>query len=136
MNEESVFIDTSFFKAFVDEDDDFHTQAVRVLKILEQREAKLVTTNYVLDEAITLIRVRCGVLRVKDFQRALVALKPCKIIRVFGKDESGAWDWFWNDWHHLSFTDCVSFAVMKRLGLTDVATFDEHFARAGFNVVT
>jgi len=60
MNEESVFIDTSFFKAFVDEDDDFHTQAVRVLKILEQREAKLVTTNYVLDEAITLIRVRCG----------------------------------------------------------------------------
>ena len=49
-------------------------------------------------------------------------------------DDAGAWEWFEMDWSKLSFTDCVSFAVMKRLGLTDVATFDEHFTRAKFIV--
>jgi predicted nucleic acid-binding protein len=28
--------------------------------------------------------------------------------------------------------DCISFAVMRRFGLTDVFTNDQHFAAAGF----
>jgi len=131
----TIFVDTSFFKALIDEKDDFHAQSVDILHTLEQNKTKLVTTNYILDETITLIRIRCGLGQVKDFQRALVALKPLKIIRVFSKDERAAWDWFWNDWSNLSFTDCVSFAVMKRLELMEVATFDDHFARAGFTAL-
>ena len=34
----------------------------------------------------------------------------------------------------LSFTDCVSFAVMKRLGIGRAAAFDRHFSRAGFKM--
>jgi predicted nucleic acid-binding protein len=32
-----------------------------------------------------------------------------------------------------SLTDCVSFLVMKRHGLTDALTADRHFSQAGYN---
>jgi predicted nucleic acid-binding protein len=34
----------------------------------------------------------------------------------------------------VSFTDCVSFALMRRYRLMRVFTFDRHFAAAGFTV--
>jgi len=132
---ETVFVDTSFFKALIDKKDDFHEDALTILQNLKSQSCKLVTTNYVLDETITLILVRCGVRRVKDLQEKLVDLKILKVLRITHKDEKNSWDWFWNDWSRLSFTDCTSFALLKRIGLTHVAAFDTHFSRAGFTAV-
>lgn len=131
---ESVFVDTAFFKALADPKDDFHLQAIKILEQIEKESVRLVTTNFVLDETITLIRVRCGLERVKKFREILAGLASFKIYRILIKDEEKAWDWFWNDWSHLSFTDCVSFAVMKRLGIDRAATFDRHFVKAGFKI--
>ena len=36
------------------------------------------------------------------------------------------------DVHRTSFTDCVSFAIMKRHRITEAFTFDHHFKVAGF----
>jgi hypothetical protein len=36
------------------------------------------------------------------------------------------------DW---SLTDCISFLVMQDHQLQDAATFDHHFAQAGFNIL-
>lgn len=36
---------------------------------------------------------------------------------------------------HVSFTDAVSFALMRRSGIETAFTFDAHFARAGFAVL-
>ena len=36
------------------------------------------------------------------------------------------------DW---SLTDCVSFAVLSRRGLTEALTADHHFEQAGFRAV-
>ncbi len=35
----------------------------------------------------------------------------------------------------LSLVDCASFAVMRELGLTEAATFDEDFVKAGFTAL-
>lgn len=131
----AVFIDTSFFKAIVDLKDEFHDQAQRILKKLEEENASLATSNYILDESFTLIRIRCGIEVVNQFRRDLAASTAnLKIIRVTVSDEANAWKWFLTEWSGLSFTDCVSFALMSRLHFKRAATFDKHFSKAGFQI--
>ncbi len=132
-----VFLDTSFFKAAIDPKDDFYTAAKRILDKLQKEKVTLVTSNYVLDESFTLVRKRCGRDLVDKFRKDLSESGlVVTIVRVTVADEAGAWEWFLLDWSDLSFTDCVSFAVMKRLNLARVATFDKHFERAGFKIET
>ena len=35
-----------------------------------------------------------------------------------------------------SFTDCTSFNIMRRLGITHAFTFDKHFKSAGFQTIS
>ncbi|MEK7154649.1 MAG: PIN domain-containing protein [Patescibacteria group bacterium] len=128
-----VFIDTSYFKAGIDEKDEFHTRALAIAAKLEEEEAEFVTTNFVLDEAFTLLRIKSGVESARKFYKFLAETgNEIELVRVSAKDEKRAWNWFWNDWSKLSFTDCTSFAVMERLGIKRAATFDDHFAKARF----
>lgn len=131
---DSVFADTSFFKALFDLKDNFHQDAEKIWQRIEEEKILVVTTNYVLDESFTLLRKRSGCDLVKKFRDDLAITKNVLIIRVTIFDEAGAWEWFLLDWSDLSFTDCVSFAVMKRLGIKRAAAFDQHFTRAGFKV--
>lgn len=130
-----LFVDTSWFKAFSDPRDDFHQKASEQFAIIQKNGIELVTTNFMLDESYTLIRNRVSYQSVMEFRQLLKSLSSVlELVRILPEDESNAWKWFVEKWSKLSFTDCTSFAVMKRLGLTDVATFDQHFAKAGFKI--
>lgn len=132
---EGIFLDTSFLKALIDERDEFHLPAKEIWVGFEKSGRNLFASNYVLDEAFTLIRIRCGLEKAVRLKEGLLAgLRRFKIMRVSLDDEGKAWPWFLKDWSALSFTDCTSFALMKRLGIYRVATFDKHFARAGFKI--
>lgn len=129
----NVFVDTSGFKALVDPRDEFHTRAKQSWKDLSTKGVNLVTSNYVLDESYTLIRQRCGLVVARSFRKLIAESgKEIKVMRVTLDDELSAWSWFEKDWSKLSFTDCVSFAMMERLVIKYFFGFDEHFARAGF----
>lgn len=131
-----VFADTSFFKAYIDQQDIFHPQALKILQKLKKTGVILITSNYILDEIFTLLRVKCGLDLAMDFKAVLEEFETdLKIVRVLAKDEASAWEWFVKDWSKLSFTDCVSFALMERLSLQVAAAFDEHFKKAGFKVL-
>ena len=135
MDKPQVFVDTSFFKTLVDPKDDFHGDALKVINSLQNEKVALVTSNYILDESFTLIKIRCGRELVNQFRKDLAESSlVLKLIRVTVKDEAKAWEWFLLDWSDLSFTDCVSFALMKRLDITRVAAFDQDFERAGFKI--
>lgn len=131
----SVFIDSSLFKALIDEEDDFHKNGTNIWSKLEKEGSKLITTNFVLDETFTLVRSRRSLKLALEFRDFLVqSYQVLEVVRVTVDDESAVWNWFEQDWSRLSFTDCTSFAVMKRLGITRVATFDKHFRQAGFRI--
>lgn len=132
-----VFIDTSWYKALVDIHDDFHKKALDQSKKLILHESHFITTNFIIDETFTLLRVRRSLEVSLKFRNLLVDMNTItKIYRILPQDEVKAWKWFPNNWSKLSFTDCTSFAVMKRLELKSVATFDDHFARAGFDMLS
>ena len=133
---DSVFVDTSAFKALMDKGDDFYDKAEVIWRGFVKNEVKLSTSNFILDESYTLLRVRRNLETAKLLKKFLINSEvPIKIVRVTAKDEVEAWKWFIKDWSKLSFTDCVSFAVMKRIGVKKVFSFDRHFARAGFKLV-
>ena len=131
-----VFLDSSYFKALIDKDDDFHKEAIDIFTLLNEQKTQLITTNYIIDETLTLLRVKKNLQSVIKLRDMINAGSPIiTIYRVISEDDADAWHWFVKNWSWLSFTDCVSFAVMKRLDLTHVATFDQHFKRAGFTIV-
>lgn len=131
-----VFVDTSWWKALLDDQDDFHQKSKIQIEAFRREKVMLVTTNYIVDETATLLRVKCGLDHALRYKQLLVDLEDVlNLARIFISDERKAWDWFEKDWSKLSYTDCTSFAVMKRLGLMQVASFDQHFVRAGFTLL-
>lgn len=135
-HEDRIFLDTSFLKALVDQNDEFHSAAETIWGELKKLQVKFVCTNFIFDELFTLLRKRCGLIKALE-ARTFFAEDTANMffVRVSIQDEANAWIWFPNNWSNLSFTDCTSFVIMKRLGLTQVATFDKHFQRAGFTIV-
>jgi len=53
-----VFLNSSYFKALIDDFDDFHKEAKDIFSLLNEQKTQLVTTNYIIDETLTLLRVK------------------------------------------------------------------------------
>jgi predicted nucleic acid-binding protein len=96
----------------------------------------LFTSNVVVHEAITLIRLRLGYEQAVQFGKQLLAETTVPIVRVTSDDERQAWNIFqrYRD-KRLSFVDCSSFAVMQRLGAKAAFSFDDDFRQIGKFVV-
>lgn len=92
----------------------------------------MTTTNFVFQEAVTLIRYRLGWDPARRFGEALRSRGLAKIIPVSTADEQAAWLIFLrcHD-HQFSFVDCTSFAVMQRLRLDVAITLDDDFRSFG-----
>lgn len=96
-----VFADTSFFKAYLDKNDEFHQKALKIFNKLRENSALLVTSNYILDESFTLLRVKCSLEIAIEFKTVLEKFETgLKIVRVTAIDEAAAWDWFVKDWSY------------------------------------
>ena len=118
----------AWFAAFVPNDRD-HEEADAWL---DQNTEPLVTTNFVIDELLTLMKVRREYERALQIGDSLIRQEIARIEWVSPDDMENAWrvyaSYHDKDW---SFTDCVSRVVMERLGVTKAFSFDEHFRQFG-----
>ncbi len=96
----------------------------------------LFTSDYVLDETLTLMRARLGHDKAVEFGRWVLQSPLVKIIHIDEETWQAAWEIFVKHKDKdFSFTDCTSFAIMRKLGLINAFTFDRHFEQAGFNIL-
>ena len=127
---ERVFVDTGAWYALVDQADADH-EAARGW--FEANRPPLVTTDYALHETIALLRVELGHAPAATFGEQLRGSRLARLVTVRPDDHEAAWAIFKKcDDQVLSFTDCRSFAVMKRLGLRRAFTVDSDFRTMGF----
>ena len=128
-----IFVDTSAWYAFEVEDDVNHEAACKFLSnIASGKHGVSITTDYVLDEALTLLRSRRDLASANAF---IEKIRKSKSIRVFWIDE-GLFEKALvilqkSDHKTWSFTDCTSFALMRELSVSEAFTFDRHFREAG-----
>jgi predicted nucleic acid-binding protein len=125
----AVFVDTgAWFAYFVRRDPD-HAAAVAWMR---QNRQPLVTTDYVLDELLTLLKLRENHGVAVAAGEALLLQRVARIEQITIDDIARAWEVFRQyhdkDW---SFTDCTSKVVIERLGITLAFAFDSHFEQFG-----
>lgn len=124
-----IFADTSAWYALVDKDDQDHRAAKAFVRELT---LPLITTNFVVDETITLLRYRLGHKVAADVGRKLWEEEPAQLVFIDRDTERRAWNLFlkYGD-HKFSFTDCTSFVIMEQLGITQAFVFDQDFESYG-----
>ena len=128
-----IFTDTSAWYAHIDKADADHAAAVELVKNLKR---PLITSNYVFDETLTLIKSRMGYQVAVNLGQKLWSQEVAGLARVTEEDESRAWELFvqYED-KGFSFTDCTSFAIMERLKINTAFVFDDHFIQYGKFIV-
>lgn len=128
-----IFIDSGAFLARYMGKDQYHEQAVATWEQLAVQSEALATSNFVLDETFTLLGRRVGNVFAVQRAKSVYASKILNIYRPVHEDEVNALALFgkYAD-QHVSFTDCVSFVLMKRNRNRRVFSFDRHFDAAGF----
>lgn len=127
----NVFIDTSALLAVLDAQDGSHPKAAKIWERLVSGNDTLICSNYILVETIALIQHRLGMEAVREFQENVVPMLTVEWI-----DESvhhvGVMGVMTAGRKKLSLVDCVSFDVMRQLGIQSAFTFDRHFKEQGF----
>lgn len=159
-----LFVDTGAFIALNDTRDQYHALARRFYQELGDKRSPLLSTNCVLNEAYTWLQRQAGfrfpaAWRFGQWFKGVSSLavlrgsptgrfgrahrvevtdpkKPFTLVYADPAIDAEAWGFFaQNGASGATYTDCVSFAVMKMLGLKQAFTFDQHFAEAGFEPV-
>ena len=106
-----IFVDTgAWYAASVPNDPDRPAAAA----FLSSNRERLATSEYIVDEVVTLLRARGENERAIDLGQELLFGKSCKLIWVQASDVRRAWDVFTRfDDKQWSFTDCISRVVME-----------------------
>jgi predicted nucleic acid-binding protein len=131
----SLFVDTAGWMACADEADPVHLPAVAARDRWLEKGGFLLTTDHVLDETLTLLRIRLGIRAAEAWWSQVEASSRLRweFIGPERVDAARAIFFRYRD-KNFSFTDCTSFVVMRQLKLREALTVDHHFSQMGFTV--
>jgi uncharacterized protein len=126
----AVFADTSFYYALLSSRDIAHQGALHLSNTLRN---SVVTTEFVLLELANAFscsaqRKAIGGLidRMRNDLRIRIIPASSDLfaqgVALYSERQDKEW----------SLTDCISFIVMRKIGIDEVLTTDHHFAQAGF----
>ncbi|MBI1883599.1 MAG: PIN domain-containing protein [Chlamydiae bacterium] len=130
-----IFIDTSAFVSRFSTEDRYNAKSLAYWEMLQNSHENYITSNFVLDETFTLLARRTGYRFAAERAKNLYSSGSLTILRPDYEDEIEAIQVFqkYAD-QKVSFTDCISFVLMRKRRIHRVFTFDKHFELAGFKL--
>jgi predicted nucleic acid-binding protein len=130
----TVFLDTVGLLAVWDVADQWHVVAEPVFQALVKDRVRLVTTPLVLYECGNAAARKPYRPAVDDFRRELQRFDD--LLDPVPEEVEQAWaDYVRGVVGSAGIVDHISFAVMRRLGITDAFSNDRHFQTAGFTIL-
>lgn len=125
-----VFADTFYFIALLSQDDQAHLRAV---EFSDSYNGQMVLTDWIITELADGMAPPASRQKFVTFLE-VVRADPDVLIVPLGKDlqEEGLELYRNRPDKGWSLTDCISFIVMQREGLSEALTGDHHFEQAGF----
>ena len=131
-----LFLDTNAIVALINEQDELHPLFMPEWERIEKNKTPLIMTRDVFTEVVNFFAFDHGPREASSVGAYLLKSSLIQIINTNTEDHWLALDLItkYAD-QGIGYTDCTSFAVMQRLGLKQVLTYDHHFAIAGFELV-
>jgi len=128
----TVFLDTSYFVAFLIPRDQWFRRAVDAART----DFRAVTSSLVVNETVSLLQAR-GLLSTAHAWLSGIRADPKTLIIYV---DAALQVEGWNLYHRYAGAganaiDCASFAVMRGLNIKHAFTFDQHFRAAGFEIL-
>ena len=132
----ALFVDTAGWIACADAADPAHGRSRAARDAALEAGQLLVTTDFVVDETLTLIRLRLGLAAAEAWWQQIDRSSRLRWERVDSERFEKACQLFfqYRD-KDFSFTDCTSFITMRELKLTHAITTGRHFRQIGFQVL-
>jgi uncharacterized protein len=130
-----VFVDTAGWASLAVTGEPYHKQAAALYQQTRRGGRRLVTTDYVATELISLFisPLRLSHEQIVTFISKLHTSSLLDIIHIDRPLYDRSWqlfvarpDKFW------SLVDCSGFLIMQERGITEALTTDQHFEQAGF----
>ncbi len=128
-----IFVDTGAWFAVTVPSDPNHPNAKAWLR---QNQAFLLTTDYVIDETLTLLRARGESQRAIALGEAFFSGTLTQIHYLTQADVQATWQTFrqFSD-KQWSFTDCSSKIILEKFNCKEAFAFDHHFRQFGSVIV-
>jgi len=131
-----VFVDSGGWLSVLIRTDRYHQAGSHYYQQILAQRAILLTSDFVLDEVITRLRYDVGHATAAQFiylARQAAEQQVLQVLRVNEEIWREAEDLFLEYADvKLSFTDCTSFALIRRYPVDAVFGYDRHFAMLGY----
>jgi predicted nucleic acid-binding protein len=130
-----LFVDTWGWLTLADRGERDHAQVVSFYAERTRRTGLIVTSDFVLDELLTIMFSRISFEMASRFAESILRSPFITIERITPERFQKAWELRlkFSDKPRISFTDLTSMAAMNELGISEVLTADKHFDQVGMN---
>lgn len=125
----TIFVDTDVFVALIKKNDSNHTKAKDIFEKLQGITIEFTTSNYIFSETITILSQKVNhATAVRYIDTMLSSENIFSIKRVDETIEALAVNIFKNQTSkNISFVDCTNMAVIRKLGLDCIFSFDRAY---------
>ncbi len=119
-----IVLDTSIIISFFDVEDVFHDAAVEKFEMFEKKKKRILITDYILNEAVTVMLRKRGLNNSKLLLEFLLEYKNMEIFHIDADGFMEVVGTFRNQDSKLSFVDCSLLWLARYYGFK-IETFDK-----------